>query len=254
MSSLAKLRNSLCGTAAVAFGLIGLTVGSASAGVLTPFEASTLGAFTYSSYSVVNNTNVTISGSPLVGQSGTFGSGQIDLRISSGAFTGDDLATWCIDVFDDLQGSGAYSIISQPLPNDGGNHGGPNLSNPVLAQIGALVHWGDLHINDASWVSAAVQLAIWSLEYTTDSFVSSDPAVNSHIGYVETQAGTSFDINSLREVVDADNQGLIFEIAGSANAPSPAPLPSTWTMMLIGLAGFGFFAVPRTKRRGIIPA
>jgi len=49
--------------------LLALTAGPASAGLLTPTEAGSLTSFTYSGYSVVNEVNVTISGSP--GRTGT---------------------------------------------------------------------------------------------------------------------------------------------------------------------------------------
>jgi hypothetical protein len=46
----------------------------------------------------------------------------------------------------------------------------------------------------------------------------------------------------------------LFDTAGNSStvddffAPSPTPLPATWTMMLIGLAGFGFAGFVQTKR------
>jgi len=40
-------------------------------------------------------------------------------------------------------------------------------------------------------------------------------------------------------------------VVSSAEIPIGTPLPSTWTMMLIGLAGLGFVAYRGTKNRSI---
>ena len=43
-------------------------------------------------------------------------------------------------------------------------------------------------------------------------------------------------------------------ISASIASVGTTPLPSSWTMMLAGLAGFGFVAYPRRKRRGLFAA
>ena len=105
-----KLRNYLA--AAVAAAPLALVAGSASAGT-----------FTYSGYNVVNNTNVVIQAGSV---NGTFGSGQIDL-VGSGPDAGKTFPTWCIDAFDDLQGSGTYNIVSPPFNNSGGDVTGQSI-------------------------------------------------------------------------------------------------------------------------------
>jgi hypothetical protein len=183
---------------------------------------------------------VTISGSP--GQNGYFGSGQIDL-IGTGANAGEILATWCIDVFDDLQGSDNYNVALTGFTNNGGN-GGTLLGSTTLSAIGELVNWGDTNINASIYNSAAVQLAIWTVEYPGATFTSDSSNVNSLVGTLVTEADDDSLGPSalLKEVVDpGENQGLVFEV-GTNGSLANAPLPSTWTMMLAGLLSFGLFA------------
>jgi len=240
----------LSGTA-LAVAMLGLMAGSASAyTVLTPAQANLLGSFNYNGYNVVNNTNVTLSGP--VGQIGTFGSGRIDLY-GTGSNTGQYLATWCLDVFDDLRGSDNYTVTFPPLTNDGGagRFGlGASVLNPTqLTDVGILVHWGDIHITDDTAYSAATQLAIWDVAYhgTGDTFTSSSTAVNNEVSYLMTNLASLGPAAFLKEVVDpVYNQGLVFEVGTSTSLPTP--LPSTWTMLIAGFVGLGFFAYRGTKK------
>ena len=71
------------------------------------------------------------------------GAGLIVLTTPSG-----ELQSWCVDVYDFLQTSGAFAI--GPLTNDSApiSAGGPNpLSNAQIGQIGALVLNGDTLVN-----------------------------------------------------------------------------------------------------------
>lgn len=226
-----------------------LAAGSAWADTLTPQQAAALTSFTYSSYSVVNEINVTISNSP--GQNGHFGSGQIDL-IGTSTNAGEVLATWCIDVFDDLLGSDHYNVVSTAFTNDGGRIGGALIGSPSpLGEIGALVHWGDNNLGPTI-NSAAVQLAIWTIEYPGASFISDNGAVNSLVPTLVSNAqnGSLPAFYGLGEVVDpGNNQGLVFEVGGRINTSLASPLPSTWTMMLIGFAGLGLLAYRGAKNR-----
>ena len=107
--------------------------------------------FTYGSYSVVNEVNVTIcagSGSPALPGGfdyGYFGSGQIILY-GSGANANQTLDVWCVDATHILQGSDTYTVVF-PTTNNGGV-GGPNSAISNLGEIGALVNWGDANINN----------------------------------------------------------------------------------------------------------
>lgn len=195
--------------------------------------------FEYNGYSVVNNTNVTITGGT---NPGYYGSGQIDLQ-GSGANAGQTLAAWCIDAFDDLQGSSIYNIISPPFNNHGGNVGSPVIGATALGEIGALIHYGDTNIN-SSYVSPAVQLAIWTIEYSGAgmTFTSDSSQVNSLVTTLVSEATnnelTALPLSYLREVVGVTgdghsfNQGLAFEV-------SPVPLPAALPLFGTVLAGLG---------------
>jgi hypothetical protein len=239
-------------TRAVSTGVLALLslsalVGSAAAGSM----------YSYDGYSVVDEVNVTIGTknplNPLVAalpggfQNGYFGSGQIILDGTSGI----DLAVWCIDATHDLQSIDTYTIVkpSPSLTDNGGIGGlGNTLSSTVLGEIGALVYWGDANIHDPNVdysISAAVQLAIWTIEYPNGTFTSDDPnvntAVNTFLVPSAESGATGFKSNTnLFELIDPTNpngnQGLVF-----------TPLPSSWTMLLAGLAGLALFA--RSRRR-----
>jgi len=222
-------------------GLLGHTAGAAL-GLVALVGSASASTFTYSSYTVVNEVNVHIGGSGPPGyETGYFGSGQIDL-IGSGLDAGKTLAVWCIDATHILQWSDTYTIISSGFNDSGGASTGNLLSHTVLGEIGALVDWGDANINANRINSAAVQLAIWTIEYPHGTFISDSSAVNNLVLTLVTEAenGTLHPNFNLREVVDAvDNQGLVYLAS--------TPLPATWTLMLVGLAGFGFFGYRRRR-------
>ncbi len=220
--------------------ILGLSafVGSATAG----------STFSYDGYSVVNEVNVHIGGSgPSNFQNGYFGSGQIVLDGISGL----DIAAWCIDATHDLQSSDTYTIVSPnpSLTNNGGNGGlGNSLSSIVLGEIGALVRWGDANLKVDPNYSAAVQLAIWTIEYPNGTFVSDSNAVNNDVLWLvsgaETGKGAFTADPDILEVIDpVDNQGLIF---------APTPLPSSWTLLLAGFAALAFFGYRRRERTQLV--
>jgi hypothetical protein len=208
---------------------------------------------------VVNEVNVTITGSPTVAlagfEDGSFGSGQIVLY-GTGANLNQTLDVWCIDATHVLFGSDTYQIV-YPTTNNG-NTGGTNstLTSTVLGEIGALVKWGDANINKYDGVSAAVQLAIWTIEYHGATFTSDSSVVNYWVPKLVTDAETAAPgfaaFYGLGEVVDPStpspypsypgfgNQGLVYVAS--------TPLPSTWTMMLVGVAALGLLAFRRPKR------
>ncbi len=224
----------------------GLGVPLAAALLAGPGIASAA-TFDYGSYSVVNEVNVHInpgSGTPALPtgfEYGYFGSGQIVLY-GTGSNGGQTLDVWCIDATHILQNSDTYTIISPPFTNSGNGVGGSTLTSTQLGEIGALVRWGDANIT-TSWVSAAVQLAIWVIEYPGATFTSDSGTVNTEVPILvsdaENQTRGFTWYYGLREVIDPiDNQGLVF-----------TPLPSTWTLMLCGFAGLGLFAYRGAKNR-----
>jgi hypothetical protein len=224
--------------------------GANAATVLTPEQAYSLTSFSYQGFSIVGNTLENLGG----------GSGQIDLT-GAGSNAGEILATWCLDIFHDLTTSDTYSIatntiITTGFTNNGGYSGGTILSPSQLSEIGALVHWGDTNLSaDPSVNSPATQLAIWTIEdptiapftavYDSGNPGTPDAAINTLVGTLvaEAEDNTLGPSASLEGLVDpGNNQGLVFEVATT-------PLPSTWTMLIAGFAGLGYFAYGGTKRR-----
>jgi len=138
------LRRSAAPVAAIAlFASVG--VNSASADV------------TYTSYTFIGDNINILSPHQVSG-----GAGQIALHLNNNT----TLLAWCLDVFDDLQNKGVYSVT----PN-GSINGGNTASTP--GHIGALMLEGNnlIAANQGylSWsvadISAAVQVAIWTAEY-----------------------------------------------------------------------------------------
>jgi hypothetical protein len=202
-------------------------------GGVTSASATT---FTYSSYSVENEQNITI----LTPNSISGGMGQIDL-IGSGVNAGQDILAWCLDIYTYLNSAGTYQMGS--LTTAGSGHGNPSLTNAQIGEIGSLIAHGDAIINTAYDVSAAIQLAIWKVEYGNsftyrgvDSGVTS--LANTYLADVETGSWDTPDYN-VSLLSEAGNQDLAFV----------TPVPSTWTLMLAGFASLGFFVYQGTKNR-----
>jgi hypothetical protein len=248
MRNLTKYRF-MAGTAIAAVGLLSLTAGSVLAGT-----------FNYSSYSVVNEVNVTISpgtggGLPAGFEYGYFGSGQIDLN-GTGLNAGQTLDVWCIDATHILLSSDTYTLVlpSPSFTNNGGV-GPTSINHDALGAIGALVQWGDANITANTANSAAVQLAIWEIEYPGATFTSDSSAVIGLVPTLVTDAenqapGFQWSFNLL-EAVDPTNgnQGLVGGGTTIIGRVGTTPLPATWTMMLAGFAGVGFLAYRGRKTR-----
>jgi hypothetical protein len=164
-----------------------------------------------------------------------------------------DIQSWCVDVYDFLQTSGTFAIGT--LTNDSApiSAGGPNpLSDAQIGQIGALVKNGDALVNapptgyTANDVGAAIQLAIWQIEYPTFSY-SGDPAeanadALAAVYYSDAIAGTGdwSAYSGIAALSEFNNQTQIVDASWFPQGPPP-PLPvpelSTWALMMIGALG-----------------
>jgi hypothetical protein len=188
--------------------------------------------FTYSSYSVVNEQDITI----LTPNDISGGMGGINL-IGSGANTGQDILAWCLDVYTYLNGSGTYQI--GPLTLAGSGHGNPELSNTQIGEIGSLIANGDAIINTSHDVSAAIQLAIWEIEYGNSfTYTGVDSGVtnlaNMYVANVEAGSWNTPD-NNVSLLSESGNQDLAFV----------TPLPATLPLFAGGLGFVGYL----TRRR-----
>ena len=190
--------------------------------------------FTYSGYNVVNQQNVTITDSALGVNGLQGGSGQIDLY-GSGANVGQTLDTWCIDIQHDLQGSGTYTFgYATPV----------TLTAAQASEIGGLIAFGDNNLyksvdgQSASDTSAAVQQAIWTIEYGSGLTISgqNNPTL---VNYLITSAQSgAIPGNGFDPILEAGNQTL-----------AVVPEASTWAMMALGFAGLGFAGFRKAKAK-----
>ena len=103
--------------------------------------------------------------------------GQIVLTTNIG-----NIGTWCVDLFHFISLGGSYAMNTVPLTQDNSGSG-PATSNALtttqIAQIQSLAAYGNANLPTASnkdLFSAAVQAAIWQVEYLTT--VTGDTAFN----------------------------------------------------------------------------
>jgi hypothetical protein len=189
----------------------------------------------YGSYSVINEQNISI----YTPSSVTGGAGQIVLN-GSGANAGQNFLAWCLDIYTFLANTGTYGLSSLTTAGSGGSN--PSLTTTQIGEIGALMLNGDRLINASRDVSAATQLAIWKVEYGA-SFSSDgiSPSVTSLAQTYINQAGPGGTLGPVPVTLlsQPGNQHL--------GGVATTPLPSTWTMLLGGLAGILFLAFPRRR-------
>lgn len=191
--------------------------------------------FIYSNYSVVNDQNVTIIGPGNFNE--TVGSGQIVLQSSDGT-----LPTWCIDIFDYLANSGSYNFSNTPSNNGTEPPAPPSaaLTNAQIGEIGALIVYGDSHLNDSFDVSSGTQIAIWETEdgglgYSFNGSAGADAVAASLLASPLTPY---FGWDMLYSV---DNQGLV-----NNQGLSTIPEPSSLALLVAALGGIWF--ISRLKR------
>ena len=190
----------------------------------------------------VNDQGVHISG-PGVDEDG--GSGQIVLY-GSGPNAGQDLLTWCIDIFHWLAHSGTYIYNQQPS-NNGSSPPDPPASGLLLGtinRIGALIAYGNAHINDSYDVSSGTQIAIWETEYSglgyTFSGGAGAEAVAASLLVMDLPANPYWAGLTQTSQGLATNQGLSTEV-GPPSTPetTPAPAPASLALLAVGLGGLG---------------
>ncbi len=217
--------------------------------------AAQAGTFTYSSFGVLNNTSVDITGPN--GFAERTGSGQITLY-GAGADTGDSLTAWCIDIADWLQPYNrqapyTYTEVAPvsfvaPLTNRYAPAAptGPAMSHTQLGQIGGLVAWAAAHVGDAPEVSSAVQIAIWTVEYGNDySFVSTSSVVRNLAASIISEVSdgliaASFEYEMLVDVDSeghAQNQVLVRHVPGFDGGQLDVPEPASLLVLGAGIAG-----------------
>lgn len=178
------------------------------------------------------------------------GAGQIKLTGVTG-YASNTILAWCLDIYDFLQASGTYALQGQlGAPYNDNRIGGLILEgNGYIAQAQAAVG-GKLTINgvqyDTADISAATQVAIWSVEYDFDalhpfvysiSSTASSADFKSLVNYLEGAAALDVSYETLFE---RGNQTL-------GTVPVPGPILGGGLPGLM-LAASGLFAWSRRKR------
>ncbi len=167
--------------------------------------------------------------------------------IGSGADSGKDLSVWCLDVFTYLLGSDTYQVGPLTIAGAGGSSLNPALTTQQIGEIGALIVHGNSLIHTLPDVSAAIQLAIWEVEYAGFKYT----GLNS--GAISLAAGYLNDVTTQTWVPDY-NVSLLTDGPTNQSMGFVTPLPPTWTMLITGFLGLGFFACRGTKKNAAAPA
>jgi hypothetical protein len=203
---------------------------------------------TYDSATVVDQEFVTITDPPAVtvprGGSVFVGAGQIQLQIGSAT-----LPAWCVDLLNQLSTSSTTLTISS-LTTAGVGGGNPTLTSTQIGQIGALMVHGNALVtaNPGTNVSAAIQLAIWSVEYTGLSFDDANfypglPAL------VTTYLGNVSGVNPLWAPVL--NVTLLSDSPGNQSLGFVTPIPGALPLFITGLGLLGAGIARRKKKHSV---
>jgi hypothetical protein len=206
----------------------------------TSSAMATVTSLSYSSYTVIGD-DITITGPVQL-----YGiAGQIQMTTPKGV-----LDTWCIDVSVYLQNTGDWHVGTLHtgllgIPTD--------LTETQLGEMGALISHGDALVAKPptgfaqSDVSAAIQIAIWTIENEKASIPFTYDAVNPVVTSLTAQY-----IDDATDVWKPDSNIVTLASAdglddNQTQAMAMVPELPTWMMMLIGFAAIGYPVVKSRK-------
>jgi hypothetical protein len=175
---------------------------------------------TYTSYTVLNDQNVTVQ---FANTTETGGAGLITLHgvVQDGISVG-DLSVWCVDLFDNLASSGSFTTRT-PYAFD----------NATYGKVDALISNGTPLLGGNNNASAALQIAIWTELFGSIATISAPSAV-------ETLAAT-YVTDVTKGTWAANPHTTLIELMGIGNQSqaflSNVPEPVSMAMLGTGLAG-----------------
>ncbi len=179
---------------------------------------------TYTGYTVLNNQNVTVQFGP-PGQQVTEYSGAGQITLTGANTPGGSLATWCIDLADNLLASGQFNQTDIGGVADG---------------INALIS----HFDPANYdASAATQVAIWRQEYGPYATITPD---NANVSMLADSY-----ISNVNDGTWQPDQGMqtvrLTGVDGNQDQATLVPVPEPASMAILG-AGMVAMGMIRRKR------